>query len=238
MKTVLFSVVFASMTAGAAMAAPVFTLTGGEDDAVPGGTSGSESGTPKNDVLEGLQLGTYNATEQRYNLGGYAGATVTLSENAKIKVDLLGWEAGYDNSFTMDGRTIGKDLDSLGSSGLSVADALLSFETAEQAAGVLDFTFTSKKSGGALHGAVSNSANAATGLNFIASFGPGAEDALSGSSLYLFFDDNVVSGDNHDDLVVRLSIVPEVAEAPLPASAFLLLSALTGTAAMRKRNRA
>ena len=142
----------------------------------------------------------------------------------------MGYEAGAENSFTLGGNSVngggGADYGTL----TSPLDA---FNVATLA-GTLEFIFESDLGGGR---DVENGSDNDGAWNFFASFGPGMEDATSGTVLWLFFDDagGIAPGDiddNHDDLVVRISVVP------LPAGAVLLLTGLGGLAIARRRRTA
>ena len=99
--------------------------------------------------------------------------------------------------------------------------------------GLLDFIFRILHATDAdLNVPVANGDNVAngTGPNFFASFGDD-EQTTGGNGLWLFFDDSGQANDNHDDLVVRLSIVP------LPAGMLLLLTGMGGLGAVGARRR-
>ena len=243
MKRLLLGAAAALLAMGTIASASSFTLDlngldgvddgGANDDAIfssiPGGLEGGQAQTAANDVLNALGLGTLDIEGNR-NLNGYQGSQV-LFAGGKVRVELFGWEAGYENVFTLDGTTVGKVL---GDASTLVAPdlntPLASFTTSLLGAGLLDFSFLSGNSGspiGALGGAT-NGTNPIIGQNFFASFGPGKEAATSGKELWLFYDDGDVFGDNHDDLVIRISAIP------LPAGALLLLTGV-GALALRRR---
>ena len=99
--------------------------------------------------------------------------------------------------------------------------------------GLLDFIFQIVFSDGVEDAIIANGANPAndgTGPNFFASFGDD-EQTIGSTGLWLFFDDAGQEFDNHDDLVVRLSIVP------LPAGMLLLLTGMGGLGAVGARRR-
>lgn len=208
-----------------AASAASLNISGGIYDNVPG-AQGTQPSTPQNDVLD--KIFGLNAT-----LGGYLGSTITLDAASMLKVELIGWEAGFLNTFTIDGKTVGKYTNGSGGDGLSHLSlgnvvALDDFFTSVLPAGTLSFNF---KSDGGVNGSVSNGSNPTLGPNFFASFGPGNEQATSGKVLWLFYDDAGQPGDNHDDLVVRISAVP------LPAGGLLLLTGL-GALSLRRRKQA
>jgi hypothetical protein len=178
--------------------------------------------TPENDVLEALGLGS--------SLGGFFGTTVSIDGDATVRVDLIGYEAGNTNSFTMNGSEL---FSGGGNANNVIAADPLASTVVDVTAGDLDFSFASVSPRTGATGSVANGSNPAVEfgvINFFASFGPGQEDATSGNTLWLFLDDiGQTGGDNHDDLVIRISAVP------LPAGAVLLMTGLGAMALRRKR---
>ncbi len=202
-----------SLAAFSAQAATL-SIVGGTPGTIPGGTATNEALLP---------LGFSNP------LAGYYGSTINLVGTGKLKFELLGAEAGNTNSFTYIPTV--QTLTDAGGGSFFDANGIDSFTVSNVLAGPLGFKFDT--TGGL---SVANGANPdntqptpSPGVNFFATFADTA-NSRGGSVLYLFFDDDGANNDdNHDDLVVRVSAVP------LPAGGLLLIGALGGLAALRRR---
>ncbi|MDB5659138.1 MAG: sorting domain protein [Cypionkella sp.] len=169
-------------------------------------------------------------------LSGYFGANLYLiGSNVTIRATVLGQEAGYNNRFSFYGQTYSSNnLTTFENDSNGVAQFLQS----GLSSGLLDFWFGANSALATL--SATNGTNAdnssASIANFFVSFLPNAT-ATFGQSVLLFLDDGAGgTSDNHDDLVVRLDIVGgHLAPVPVPAAGLLLLGALGGLAAIRRR---
>lgn len=218
-KFLASAVLVTALAVGAASAATL-SITGGTSGLVPGSTA-------TNNALGPLGFGT--------SLAGYYGANIQLAGSGDLKFELLGAEAGNTNTFTY--SPTGQSLTDIGDgnpNGFFNPAGIGSFSVANVLAGLLQFSFST--SGGnltVLNGANPNNTNpASAGINFFATFAD-TVNSRAGSVLYLFFDDDGANNDdNHDDLVIRISAVP------VPAAGLLLVGALGGLAALRRRKTA
>jgi hypothetical protein len=230
MKKIFMAGAAILLAASTAVSAATLTITGGEFKTIPG-YDGDQPETAENNVLDTLFGGDIT-------LGGYAGATIGLTGDSPLLVEVFGWEAGYFNSFTIDGTTVER---AATDPTFLVGNPLQSFITSSLSSGVLTFSFDSIGYDGITpEGGVANGSNTVSGMNFFASFasynpGDGSwsnEQDRSGTALWLFYDDMGLPGDNHDDFAVRVSVVP------LPAGVLLLLTGLGGFALFRRRKTA
>jgi hypothetical protein len=219
--------VFAAVAAAGVLAvahapaqAATISLSGGTAGIIP------DAGQT-NEVLGGLGLGS--------SLAGFFGAAVNVIGSSPILVEFLGYEAGYWNTFSLDGGSFSTEVDDpTAGDNMEVFATPPSFVTGDLS-GLLDFLFAT--SGGGSPSSVANGANpddfgdGPTGVNFFASI-VGNPAGTSGSSVLLFFDDNGRNNDdNHDDMVVRLS----VAAIPVPATLPLMFGALAGLGFIGRR---
>ena len=231
MKRILTTASAALLALGTAASASTFTLNNGTAGLIPGGTA-------TNEVLT-------NVFSQSA-ASGYYGADIVLDADSNIDVAFFGFEAGFRNSFVIGGTTTTTaDIDGL-NGGVSgdgeeyaedLATPLSSFTLNNVTSGLLDFSFFADLTGDNIEVANgSNPDNSATNPNFFVSEGRGS----AGQTLFLFFDDGGAGNDdNHDDLVVRLSIGDgntDPSPVPLPATGLLLLGALGGMRMMKRRS--
>ena len=150
--------------------------------------------------------------------GQFAGQGLSVNGTSDVTVTFLGKEAGYVNFAmeTLDGQMLADT-----TPGQSI--------TFTQNAGLISFAF--KTLGTNPAGVITNGVGGtseALDMAFSAIFN-------GGKSVIALFGDGGGNNDNdRDDMVVRIDVVP----VPLPAGGLLLLTALGGVAAIRRRKRA
>ena len=217
-----------------AASASTFSLIGGTAWPIPGGAV--------NDVL----TNTFGMGAAQ----GFYGAQVSLDSAATVMVDFMGYEAGFVNKFSYGGTTTDTEVGGLELGGNGTTNSEygaffgtplpgLSYSVVEGAGGLLSFSFSTSGGGAVPAATVLNGANpddsgGAVGANFFVSYGQNDP-----STVYLWFDDaGGGNDDNHDDFVVRLTTntaPPGPQPVPLPATGLLLLGALGGIAAAKRR---
>lgn len=217
-----FTMASAALTAALAFGgtanAATMTLLGGVSGAIP------DTGQT-NQVLQDICGCAWS---------GYFGSQVQLDKSSRIRVEFLGAEASFRNTFTFGGNSfVNQDLGN-GRNIVPSDFAQLPSFAVDAVAGLLGFSFATSGGGGqsVANGSNVGDANPNTqfGVNFFASFGNTLN--TTGSVLTLFFDDDGnYNDDNHDDLVIRLTAVP------VPAAALPLITALGGLGFVGRRRR-
>lgn len=218
--------VFSKTLKSTAVAAAVLlgTLTASNAATIPGPGGGA------NDALVPL-FGAGVTTRQ-----GHYGASLYLWGTADILVEYLGAEAGFNNSFSWAGNLF---TTTPGGGGAWVPPpAAVSQIFTGVTSGLLDFAFGANSVVGTNTNASNPGDHGAGRANFFVSFAN--ENASSGNMVYLFFDDIGSPDDNHDDMVIRLSVANGaigIAPIPLPAAGFLLLGGLGIMGAVARRRK-
>lgn len=186
-------------------------------------------------------------------VAGYYGAALYLvgagSEGAQVKVDFVGKEAGDNNRFFYDDLGTANDVyyeNSYASGNQASPDATLTVasascplglcsKTVTMYNGLLNFSFSGPA------GSVANGpGNTPGGFSFFTTF-LAAGNPTSGTQVWLAMDDNNTTDDNHDDMVIRLTIVSGGTFEAVPdggATLTLLGSALMGLGMLRRKFKA
>jgi hypothetical protein len=193
---------------GAAQAGALFLDPVGSSNFIPGGQT--------NDILESI----YGAGV--FSRDGYYGSTIRLKAKSAVTFTFLGFEAGYDNEFLLDAygngsfdlifsNKIGGTADINGKARTIVGDTYtVVLDPANFTDGIIPFMFKADVNGAkGLLANGSNPDNTGEGLNFFTSFDSNPL-AIAGSSLVLFLDDGGAGSDeDHDDMSIRIAVVPE-----------------------------
>mgnify|MGYP002716376537 CR=1 FL=1 len=216
--------VFATLAASAATAATY--------DSIPGG------GT--NEALTSAALQGVLDPDANGERGGWYGASLYLNGGpADVTVEFLGREADFNNSFHWGDSLVFRNSNVANNTFNNGLGSLTTVFT-NVASGLLDFAFGLRSDVATLfNGANPDGSGPSSVPNFFVSFGD--EEATGGSIAYLFLDDGAAGpDDNHDDMVIRLSVNGgsiDIAPIPVPAAGFLLLGGLGALGAMARRRK-
>lgn len=154
------------------------------------------------------------------------GAMISLNANAVLRFEFLGSESGFNDTFTAAGVPAFTEFTSFINNFGSPTNLGAAAFSAGSLAGLLTFTSSGP---GAVSGVGSD------GFGIFLSRGQVSGAAVS--TFYLGYDDQITNiDDNHDDMIIRVSVLPPVPE-PATWMTMLLGFAAVGVG-MRRRKRA
>lgn len=151
--------------------------------------------------------------------------TFTVNGNARLTFTEVGAESGFNNMFSFAGLAFSESGE-LPSSG-SFADGETGTVTVASGSNLGGMTFSSPNG----YSATPYGTNSYDfGVFYLG-------DGTSLTSFFIAYDDMpglAPNDDNHDDYIIRVDVAP----VPIPAAGFLLVGALGGLAALRRRKKA